>query len=153
MGLRKCGCEGEEGLTEDLVFPRVSPEPRTLVFLQVPFPNLMCVPQTFSYMSRGGVPLPLRSQSAQRPLTRSSEIRQSSPASKHQGPESTALGDMQTMLVTIMECLPCAGHRAWNLVGLIIPTTGFWNQYYSYPCFVLVYLTSLLEYNCFTMVC
>lgn len=58
MGLRKCGCEGEEGLTEDLVFPRVSPEPRPLIFLQVPFQNLMCVrpPDIFLYVKGGSAP-------------------------------------------------------------------------------------------------
>lgn len=33
VGLRKCGREGEEELTEDLVFPSVSPGPRPPVFL------------------------------------------------------------------------------------------------------------------------
>lgn len=59
VGLSKCGSEGEEGPTEDLVFPRVSPEPRPLIFLPlflitlwVPFQNLTWSSRHFS-MSRG----------------------------------------------------------------------------------------------------
>lgn len=32
VGLSQCGCKGEEGPTEDFVFPRVSPEPTPLIF-------------------------------------------------------------------------------------------------------------------------
>ena len=64
VGLSKCGSEGEEGPTEDLVFPRVSPEPRPRRPSFLPYHPLGAFPEpymvlpTFFYV-KGGVFLSL----------------------------------------------------------------------------------------------
>ena len=65
VGLSKCGCKGEEGPTEDFVFPRVSPEPRPLIFLPffLPYHPLGAYPESYmvfpTFFYKGGMFLPL----------------------------------------------------------------------------------------------